>query len=658
MDILTYTLAKGYTDAIAARDYALLANGGLTSYQNELNLKVTKYLNVWNQTTAQLASCYWTWVMRVDDKIQNPLGKYYMWYSTDHASSAAQYIGLAYSNDLTSGWTRYGDVFHHYSETESAYVGDETPSVIWDPNAHKFLMFSHANIGEAGEAQSTYRSESVDGITWTNTVKAFQNIDGTRLPGNLHNGYFMPFCLGGQWFGYSLMGGGSNGAALHWSEDGGYTWFTDHRQLGRWCLTGNDKWLYPNHSTVVTIRGVAYLLGVQSNFAAGTAAKIARVVLTPLADLRTPFGRSYVLFEPSAGNPMYEGENLRTLTTYAEDGKIYIYYNCKVGGNWYNNCAVIELSEAAAYAPPVGITMTGQPADASVTVGAITGALSVTAAASDGSALNYQWYKNTRAANTGGTFLTGQTGASMTIPTDLTAGTYYYYCVLSSATAGTERSSAATVTVTAASTAPVYLAKYTLTGTANDATPATIADESGHNQALTVNGQTAYNLGGNMELTKSGQSLYLPALTNLPSAYTLHIGFSRTAGGQHRLMVLPTNDIHFMFTAATASEWQTALQIESSSASCGFTSPIVKKWYIDNAMLTDMADASMDIAVSGDTLTISLAATYKGLERTMTTEVTITGFTAALAGGLYLGNRADGTRPLYGEVTEFWIREA
>ncbi len=437
--------------------------GGIVAYQNDLGLKVTKHYNVWNQNKAQLASCYWTWVMRVDDKLENPLGKYYMWYSTDHAADTAQCIGMACSDSLTSGWTRYGVVHHHYSESLERYIGDETPSVIWDEENRLFLMFSHGDGDDYGESQTQYRCQSTDGITWTNPVKAFRNIDPLRVPGNLHNGYFMPFRFLGQLFGYSILGGGNNGGALHWSEDGGYTWFTDHRQLGRWCLKDNDQWLYPNHSTVVTLRGQAYLLGVQSNFASGTMEKMARIVLTPLSDLRTPFGKSYVVVDPANGDTTYESDNLRTFTAYCEGGKIYGYYNCKVGNNWYNNCVVIEpLETAATVVPPVipvtpAITISAHPQSASVTVGSVSGSLSVTASASDGSSLSYQWYGNTTASNAGGTAIEGATSASMAIDTTLTAGSYYYYCIVTSATAGTATSSAATVTVSAAATPVITL---------------------------------------------------------------------------------------------------------------------------------------------------------------------------------------------------------
>lgn len=95
------------------------------------------------------------------------------------------------------------------------------------------------------------------------------------------------------------------------------------------------------------------------------------------------------------------------------------------------------------------ITIGTQPADVSVTVGAITEKLSVAATATESATLTYQWYSNETDSNTGGTSL-GATGgaqtAELTIPTDLEAGTYYYYCIVSATGAEAVKSDPATVT--------------------------------------------------------------------------------------------------------------------------------------------------------------------------------------------------------------------
>ncbi len=81
-------------------------------------------------------------------------------------------------------------------------------------------------------------------------------------------------------------------------------------------------------------------------------------------------------------------------------------------------------------ATPV-ITITSQPAHTGVTVGSVIEELHVTATATLGAALSYQWYSNTTLANAGGTLISGANAADFSIPSGLTEGTHYYYCVVS-----------------------------------------------------------------------------------------------------------------------------------------------------------------------------------------------------------------------------------
>lgn len=94
------------------------------------------------------------------------------------------------------------------------------------------------------------------------------------------------------------------------------------------------------------------------------------------------------------------------------------------------------------------ITITTQPADLTEVVGgSISGSLSVVASTNTSYPVTYQWYENTINSTTGGTAINGETSASFDIPTDLIAGSYYYYCVLSSVGASAVKTNAATVTV-------------------------------------------------------------------------------------------------------------------------------------------------------------------------------------------------------------------
>ncbi|MBQ8064116.1 MAG: chitobiase/beta-hexosaminidase C-terminal domain-containing protein [Prevotella sp.] len=108
-------------------------------------------------------------------------------------------------------------------------------------------------------------------------------------------------------------------------------------------------------------------------------------------------------------------------------------------------CFVIELDIIEADAT---LTITTQPASATYTVDDDATALTVAATPSvEGNALTYQWYSNTSASNEGGTEISEATSASYT-PSTATAGTYYYYCVVTEAAASlTAASNVATITV-------------------------------------------------------------------------------------------------------------------------------------------------------------------------------------------------------------------
>ena len=99
------------------------------------------------------------------------------------------------------------------------------------------------------------------------------------------------------------------------------------------------------------------------------------------------------------------------------------------------------------------IAITSHPASITVVQGKISGSLSVVTNKScncNGNTYDkaiYQWYKNTINSNTNGTPVAGATDASFAIPTNLTANTYYYYCVVKGKNTVTSNVAAVTVTV-------------------------------------------------------------------------------------------------------------------------------------------------------------------------------------------------------------------
>ena len=94
------------------------------------------------------------------------------------------------------------------------------------------------------------------------------------------------------------------------------------------------------------------------------------------------------------------------------------------------------------------ITMTSQPASIINLIANGSGNLIVTANATEGASLGYQWFRNTTNSNTGGVAIMGATSATYTIPASNTGTTYYFCEVRANNGISSLRSNVATVNVT------------------------------------------------------------------------------------------------------------------------------------------------------------------------------------------------------------------
>jgi len=165
---------------------------------------------------------------------------------------------------------------------------------------------------------------------------------------------------------------------------------------------------------------------------------------------------------PSVASVVLDGETLTDITHYVLVGYAG---NDAVGtatvtvrgvGDLASSTAsknfTIEPSSAPvdAETPTIGT----QPTGGTYTQGAAAAALSVSASVADGGTLSYQWYSNTAGSTTGGTAV--GTNANTYTPSTSTAGTLYYYVVVTN-TLGNKSASVASgtakVTVTVESPA-------------------------------------------------------------------------------------------------------------------------------------------------------------------------------------------------------------
>jgi hypothetical protein len=278
---------------------------------------ITKHLNIFNNKISQSKSIYWPWVLKVDKYIDKPLGKYYLYYSTDHAAKYG-YISLAYADTPTGPFKDYGKIYKNNGyETE-------TPSVVWDKANKNFVMYFHSANSYKGEAQTSYWIKSKDGITWEDNPKKLLNIDMSKVEGDGHNGYFYPFVYKDKLVAYHLFGGGDDPRFGISFAKNPYEWKTDHNQLGFCCLK-NNRYMSWNHCTIINIYNKDWLIGMNTNFVSGKTPKDAYVTIVEMKDLYTPVGEPKKLFDL---NTKYESPNIRQVYCLKENNNIYVYYQC------------------------------------------------------------------------------------------------------------------------------------------------------------------------------------------------------------------------------------------------------------------------------------------------------------------------------------------
>lgn len=171
----------------------------------------------------------------------------------------------------------------------------------------------------------------------------------------------------------------------------------------------------------VTYDGTTYTNGVKLN-----SSGIVKLNLTSSSTVTLVFRSSDKDKTVYIGSNSYTIKDDGTLTVELEAGQ----YEIKRNSN--------ESRLFAVDIQPTGssISISTQPKSADYVTGATVKPLTVVATL-DGYTLSYQWYKNTTNSNTGGTVISGATAASYTPTLPSTAGTTYYYCIVT-ATNGTE----------------------------------------------------------------------------------------------------------------------------------------------------------------------------------------------------------------------------
>lgn len=340
--------------------------------------------------------------------------------------------------------------------------------------------------------------------------------------------------------------------------------------------------------------------------------------------------------------PGATGASFAIPTTLAEGN--YFYHCVATSATAGSVMSVVAMVTVAAAPLTESVSFTTQPQSVRVYAGSVVGLLTVVASASDGSAVAYQWYSNSSETNTGGAVISGANSNILSVPIAITQ-TAHYYCVATSGTAGSATSNAVTVTVKTLTD----LANYTLTGTPGDPAPASIADDTGNGNTLTVNGMTEYGVSGGMPGGLVNQSLYLPSL-NLQghTSYVLFMEYRNTGGvvGQHRMFECVTDALGLQISSNNCNgkmRWETS----GSAFASPHDSPSVT--LVGNRNIWEIE--RLVVRVYDDVLTATMQIRDPGSVEIIQTAFSATGFTAALTSGVYFLNRAAGDRPFPGAMS-------
>jgi hypothetical protein len=306
---------------------------------------LTTAVGVAGVPNAGAATVYWPWVIRATDRLTSPIDKFYMYYSTDHDAGAGG-IWLATAPTPEGPWTVYGLVY-----TDAGGGQSETPSVVWDRENSRYCMMYQiqaavTNGTAARGVQSTVACYSTNGINWTKDPNFIIDIPFANTQvGDGHTGYFLPFETRRGLFAYSLYGGTNSYGNVLWKSNGdlsglvinagngtyGTGWHSDRKHLGygldmtipvaAFSLAQYINW---NHSFVAEAQGTEYWIGVIANLVSGGDPKICTLAAAPVsANYRALTEAPRIIWTPDQA---WESADLRSVTPFVDDGRLYIYY--------------------------------------------------------------------------------------------------------------------------------------------------------------------------------------------------------------------------------------------------------------------------------------------------------------------------------------------
>jgi len=283
------------------------------------------------------------------------------------------------------------------------------------------------------------------------------------------------------------------------------------------------------------------------------------------------------------------------------------YYYCIVTNS--STCSVTSAVSGAIIVNAVPVISSQSTATATYCTTGTATALSVTAT---GTGLSYQWYSNTSASNTGGTIISGATSADYT-PLITTAGTTYYYCIVTnSSTCSVTSAVSGAIIVNAV---PVISSQSTATATYCTTGTATALSVTATGTGLSYqwySNTSASNTGGTI-ISGATSADYTPLITTAGTTYyycivTNNSSCSVTSAVSGAIIVSSLPVINSQSTlAANYCQYGTASSISVTATGTGLT----YQWY-SNASNSNSGGQSISFATSSSytPLVTTLGSTY------------------------------------------------
>lgn len=301
-------------------------------------------------------------IIEVPQGTPGRLGRYYMYWSTDHASEANAGIFMAYADSLLGPWTNvmvsgltipdwmtglpgtgslaeWRSTYHGNNtiyrdfDSTSGFGQTETPWVMPDlTGERRFIMYyqnknPYSISSEVGQ-QNTYFAKSDDGITWipgakpvagplATAVSRRRALEGARFHGlsaDGHTGYARFFDIGRYRIAYSLTGGQQWSRQGMWHSTDGMSFTLDRDRYSQHNdIVGRETMKMTGLFRPFQWRGEVWTYGaVQTTGAGGSVpAQSQPVVGRMRSDMRSIMGS------------LFESPFLPTCTIAGDDGYLY-----------------------------------------------------------------------------------------------------------------------------------------------------------------------------------------------------------------------------------------------------------------------------------------------------------------------------------------------